>query len=126
MELIPVQSLRGKTLVLTLPKSSELQNNDLLGSGIYELEIDGKEVKSLALNHSRTESYMDTWSTDELESVFAGQKNIKIYNDVLDGQFIEAFRESSIDKPYWKYFIIAALLFLLAEIILSRLPPGRK
>jgi len=121
LELIPVQSLRGKTLILTLPKSSELQNNQLLGSGIYELEINGKAVKSLALNHSRTESYMDVWSPDELEEAFAEQKNVKVYSDVQDGQFIEAFRESSIDKPYWKYFIIAALFFLLAEIAITRL-----
>jgi len=121
LELIPVQTLRGKTLILTLPKSSELQNNQLLGSGIYELEINGKAVKSLALNHSRTESYMDTWSAEELREAFAAQENVKVYDDVQDGQFIEAFRASSIDKPYWKYFVMAALFFLLAEILLGRL-----
>ncbi len=120
LELIPVQNLRGKTLILTLPKSSELQNNQVLGSGIYELEINGKAVKSLALNHSRTESYMDAWLPEELEKAFAEQPNVKVYEDVEEGQFIEAFRESSLDKPYWKIFIIGAIFFLLAEILLAR------
>ena len=120
LEVIPVQHLRGKTLVLTLPKSSELQNNQLLGSGIYELEINGKSVKSVALNHSRTESYMDTWSPDELREAFSAQPNVKIYNDAEDGRFIQAFRDSSLDKPYWKHLVVAALFFLLLEILITR------
>lgn len=119
-ELIPAQSLRGKILRLTLPKSSELQDNQLLSSGIYELEINGKVEKTLALNHSKTESYMDIYTADELREAFDNSKNIKVYDDMKDGSFIQAFRESSMDKAYWKYFIVAALLFLLVEILLSR------
>lgn len=119
-ELIPGQSMRGKTLILTLPKSSELQENQILGSGIYDLEIDGKVSKSLALNHSKTESFMETYTSEELRGFFENQKNVKVYDDVKDGDFIQAFRDSSLDKPYWKYFIIAALIFLLAEILLTR------
>lgn len=120
LELIPSQSMRGKTLVLTLPKSSELQENQFLGSGIYDLVIDGKAEKSLALNHSKTESVLDNYSAEELRNAFSGKENIKIYDDMKDGEFIDAFRESSLAKPYWKYFIIAALCFLLIEILLTR------
>ena len=116
--------MRGKTLILTLPKSSELQDNQLLGSGIYDLEINGKVEKSLALNHSKTESFMDMFTAVELREVFENQPNIKIYDDLSDGSFIQAFRESSMDKPFWKYFIIAALVFLLAEILITRLLKG--
>jgi hypothetical protein len=112
LELIPAQSMRGKTLILTLPKSSELQDNQLLGSGIYDLEINGKTEKSLALNHSKTESFMDMYTAAELREAFENQSNIKIYDDLSDGSFIQAFRESSMDKPFWKYFIIAALVLL--------------
>jgi hypothetical protein len=124
LELIPAQSMRGKTLILTLPKSSELQDNQLLGSGIYDLEINGKTEKSLALNHSKTESFMDMYTAAELREAFENQSNIKIYDDLSDGSFIQAFRESSMDKPFWKYFIIAALVFLLAEILITRLLKG--
>lgn len=124
LELIPAQSMRGKTLILTLPKSSELQDNQLLGSGIYDLEINGKIEKSLALNHSKTESFMDMFTADELKEILGNQKNINIYDDLDDSSFIQAFRASSMDKPFWKYFIIAALVFLLAEILITRLLKG--
>jgi hypothetical protein len=123
LEIIPVQSLRGNTLTLTLPKTADLESNQAMGAGIYSLEINGKAVKTLALNHSRAESRMDTYSPQELEEVFADQKNVKVYEDVEDGEFIDAFRSTGMDKVYWKYFIVAALFFLLAEMLIYRLFP---
>ncbi len=120
LELIPSQSARGKTLVLTLPKSSELQDNQLLSSGLYNVEIDGKVEKVIALNHGREESFMDFYTSDELRRAFAGNKNIQVYEGFRDGDFLDAFRESLLEKSYWKQFIIAALVFLLLEILLTR------
>lgn len=123
LEIIPVQSLRGNTLTLTLPKTADLESNQAMGAGIYTLEINGKPVKTLALNHSRAESRMETYSADELGAFFAGQDNVKVYEDVEDGEFIEAFRSTGMDKAYWKYFIVAALFFLLMEMLIYRLFP---
>ena len=119
-EIIPAQSLRGKMLTLILPKSAELENNQQLSSGIFDLEINGKVEKSIALNHSKEESVMSFYTPEELKEKLGSHKNIRIYDNLNDSDFIQAFRDSSFDKPYWKYFIWAALFFLLAEILISR------
>jgi hypothetical protein len=120
LEIIPVQRLIGKTLNLTLPKSSELAEGQLLGSGFYDLVINGKVEKTLALNHDHLESKLDNYTANDLRDVFDNQVNVEVYDDIFDGSFIEAFRDTSLGKPLWKYFIVAALLFLLIEILLIR------
>ncbi|MBP8155602.1 MAG: BatA domain-containing protein [Leadbetterella sp.] len=120
LEIIPVQRLLGKTLNLTLPKSSELSEGQLFGSGFYDLVINGKVEKTLALNHDHLESKLDTYSSENLRDIFENQKNVEVYDDISDGSFIEAFRDTSLGKPLWKYFVVAALFFLLVEILLIR------
>jgi hypothetical protein len=120
LELIPIQRIVGKTLILELPKSSELADGKLYDSGYFDLVIDGKTVKTIALNHDEQESKLDTYSEGELKDIFENQKNVKIYSDVTDGSFIEAFRDVSQPKPLWKYFIMLALFFLLLEILLVK------
>ena len=120
LEIIPVQRLIGKTLFLTLPKSSELSEGQYFGSGFYDLVINGKVEKTIALNHDHRESKLDAYTSDQLKNIFKNQANVAVYDDIFDGSFIEAFRDTSLGKPLWKYFIIAALLFLLIEILLIR------
>ena len=120
-EIIPVQRLTGKILNLTLPKMSELSEGQLFGSGFYDLVIDGKVEKTLALNHDHKESKMDVYSPEALRGFFKNQSNVEVYDDIFDSSFIEAFRDTSLGKPLWKYFIIAALVFLLCEIALIKL-----
>jgi hypothetical protein len=120
LEIIPVQRLLGKTLNLTLPKSSELSEGQLFGSGFYDLVINGKVEKTLALNHDHLESKLDSYSSENLRDIFENQKNVEVYDDIFDGSFIEAFRDTSLGKPLWKYFVVAALFFLLVEILLIR------
>ena len=121
MEIIPTQRLIGKTLHLTLPKSSELGNKNQFKAGFYDLVINGKVEKTLALNHDNMESRLEIVSADELRKIFENQAKVEVYNNIFDGEFIEAFRDTSLGKPLWKYFLIAALLFLLTEIALVRL-----
>lgn len=120
LEIIPGQSLADQTLTLTLPKSSELQGNEQLSAGIFDLKVNDQVKKSLAVNHSKEESILEFYSVDELKEQLGSLKNIRIYEDLSDGDFIQAFRDTSIDKFYWKYFIIAALVFLLAEVLIYR------
>ncbi len=119
-EIIPAQRLTGKILNLTLPKMSELSEGQLFDSGFYDLVIDGKVEITLALNHDHKESKMDVYSPEALRRFFKNQSNVEVYDDIFDSSFIEAFRDTSLGKPLWKYFIIAALVFLLCEIALIK------
>ncbi len=120
LEIIPVQRMNGKTLILELPKSSELTDGQLYDSGYFDLVIDGKTLKTIALNHDDQESKLNVYSEEELKKIFENQKNVTIYNDVRDGNFVEAFRDTTMAKPLWKYFIITSLLFLFIEILLVK------
>lgn len=123
-EIIPIQRLNGKVLYLELPNSAELSDNQVLKSGYFDLQINGKTEKVIALNHDNEESKMDTYSPEELKNIFAGQKNVTVYDNLLDGDFIDTFRENTAGKSLWKYFLIAALAFLLTEILLIRFFKG--
>lgn len=120
LELIPVQRMNGKTLILELPKSSELTDGQLYDSGYFDLVIDGKTLKTIALNHDDQESKLNVYTEDELKGIFEKQQNVTIYNDVSDESFVDAFRDTTMAKPLWKYFIIASLLFLFVEILLVK------
>ncbi len=120
LEIIPIQRVQGKRLILELPKSSEINSDQIFGSGYYDLVIDGKAIKTLALNHDNKESKMETYTVDELKDIFRDQKNVNIYDNVMDAGFVDSFRDNTMAKPLWKYFIIAALIFLLIEISLIR------
>jgi hypothetical protein len=121
LEIIPIQRVTENELVLELPKSSQLADNQVLESGYYELQLDGKTEKLLALNHDSEESKMDFYQPEELKNLFAGQKNITVFDNLLDGDFVKTFQENNIGTPLWKYCIILALVFLLIEILLIRL-----
>ncbi len=121
VEILPVQRVIGKTLLLELPKSADLADGVSFSSGFYDLVIDGKVEKTLAINHDNQESLMECYTPKELETLFDNQDNVKVYNGIFDGSFIEAFRQTSLSKPLWKYFIMAALAFLCIEILIARL-----
>lgn len=124
LEIIPIQRIVGNELTLELPKSSQLADNQILESGYYELQIDGKTEKLLALNHDSEESKMDFYKPEELKTFFAGQKNITVFDNILDGDFVKTFQENNIGTPLWKYCVIVALIFLLIEILLIRFMKG--
>lgn len=120
IEIIPVQRINDNQLTLELPKATQLSYNQLLESGYYELQLDGKTEKLLALNHDNEESKMEFYTPQELKTFFAGQKNVTVFDNLLDGDFVKTFRENNVGMPLWKYCIMLALAFLLAEILLIR------
>ncbi len=124
IEIIPLQRIVGNTLTLELPKSSQLTDNQVLESGYYELQLDGKTEKLLAFNHDNEESKMDFYTPEELKTFFSGQKNVTIFDNLLDGDFVKTFQENNVGTPLWKYCVMLALAFLLIEILLIRFMKG--
>lgn len=120
MELIPVQNLISNMLTIELPKANQLNDNQILESGYYELLLDGKVQKVLAFNHDHKESMMDFYSVADLKSIFANSKNIQVFDKIDDANFVKTFREQNFGTSLWKYFLIGALLFLAIEILLIR------
>jgi Aerotolerance regulator N-terminal/CARDB len=123
-EFIPVQNLNGKILTIELPKANQLNENQEVESGYYDLVVNNKTMKIVAFNHDNKESMMDFYSVDELKNLFAGQKNIQIFDKIDDDNFVKTFKDQNFGVALWKYFLIAALVFLAIEILLVRLMKG--
>lgn len=120
-EMIPVQNLVGKELTIELPKANQLNENQSIASGYYELVLDGKVERILAFNHDNQESLMEFYSADELKRIFKGNKNVSVFDKIDDADFVSTFKEQNFGTSLWKYFIVLALLFLAIEILLVRL-----
>lgn len=119
-EIIPIQRLTGNRLVLELPKKAEL-SGQALEPGYFSLEANGKSESLLALNLGKAESELEYYSTEELRRQFAGRENITVFKNIEDSDLSEKFEKYSTGTRLWKYFLYAALAFLLAEILLVRL-----
>lgn len=123
-ELIPIQRMIGNKLYIELPKQAELADNQALESGYYEVQLENKTKKLIALNHTSEESAMEFYTADELRTAFGERSNITVFDNLLDGDFVKSFEQNNIGHSLWKYFIYGALFFLLVEIALIRFLKG--
>ncbi len=124
VEILPIQRVRNNNLLLELPSSADLSDNQELESGFYDLQIDGKTQAVLGLNHDSKESRMGNYSPEELRSFFGNRPNVTVFESIQDNDFIDSFAEQNFGKQLWKYFLYAALAFLLIEVLLVRFMKG--
>ena len=117
-EIIPIQRVAGNQLLLEIPKGDEGEG---LSAGYYDLLKGNEAAQIIALNHNHNESKLDYYSPDDLRKVFSGYKNVQIFDKIDDAAFAEEFRQQNLGTSLWKYFLYAALFFLLLEIALIRL-----
>lgn len=123
-ELIPEQRLVGNQLILELPRSNQLSEGQSVDAGYYELVNNDKVEQLLAFNHDNSESMLDYYTPDELRSAFAGKPNVQVFDKIDDSAFAREFEAQNLGTNLWKYFLIAALVFLLIEILLIRFMKG--
>jgi hypothetical protein len=112
-ELIPNQRASGNELIMEMPKNT-------LQPGFYELKLGDDTRSVLAFNLDKKESLLEQLGMDEINSVFTHQESVTIF-DVNDADnFSKEVKKNKFGVPLWKYAIILALLFLLAEVLLIR------
>jgi hypothetical protein len=117
-EIIPVQRITGNQLMLEIPQGD--QTNDELTAGYFELVLDNKTEQIIALNHNHAESKLQYYSPNELRAAFSGKKNVQVFDRIDDDAFATAFQQQNMGTNLWKFFLYAALFFLLVEIALIR------
>ncbi|GGH34111.1 membrane protein [Dyadobacter endophyticus] len=117
-EIIPVQRVAGNQLLLEIPQGD--QASDGLTAGYFELVLDNKTKQIIALNHNHAESKLQYYSPDELRAAFSGKKNVQVFDRIDDEAFSTAFQQQNMGTSLWKFFLYAALFFLLVEIGLIR------
>jgi len=112
-EFVPAQYLGQGELVLDLTEQN-------LESGHYKLKLNDKVEQIIAFNLDKSESIMDFYSNQELKEHFKGANNVSILEAKSSEAFIKDFQESNIQRSLWKYMLMAALAFLMIEILLIR------
>lgn len=115
-EIIPEQRNLGNETVLFF-------NDEISKAGIYNVMHDGAAQDAIAFNFDRRESELVYHTPAELQNDVSGRPKAEHAQLITgDSQDISSQITQTIHgKPLWFYFIIAALVFLLAEIAILRL-----
>ncbi len=111
-EFIPEQKSVGPKTILSI-------NNQIKQAGYYNLYLEqGTTLNKYAFNYDRKESKLDYFSEKELEEKTG--ENAVVIKSNEETNFTELIGERSMGKIYWKWCLIAALIFLLIEILLIK------
>jgi hypothetical protein len=112
-EIIPSQRKIGQLVTLDLPRFT-------LKTGFYNVVSGRDTIDLLAFNADKTESLMEQYSVNDIVTFFGNGDNISIFDASDTGTFSNQIKERYLGTPLWKYAILLALVFLLAEVLLIR------
>lgn len=98
---------------LTLGIKDEIKN-----AGFYDLMNGDEVLNTLAFNYSRKESDLSFFTMDEIEDWVEGKENVKMIEATSRPIKKNKVRD---ERPLWKYFIMAALVFLIGEVLIIKL-----
>jgi hypothetical protein len=115
LTLIPAQRVQGTEVRLDLPAG-------MAEAGFYQVQRRGQALTTLAFNQAKRESELAAYSADELRAlgVAAGTK-VRVLEGGTAGAALAKLRAEQTGQPLWRYFLVLALLCLLAEALLLRL-----
>jgi len=108
------------------PKGSGVMQLDFSGfintAGHYDLLSGSKKLEALAYNYKRDESDPRFYSTVELDSMIISS-GLKQFTTIQTNNqdFKETLQELNNGKQLWRYFLLLALLSILAEALIIRL-----
>jgi hypothetical protein len=116
IDFIPQIRKQGLINYISLGGQEALEN---LTAGTYDV-IDEKKEAILSLNYDRLESGTEMLEQDDIVSSLEneGLTNVS-FSAITDGQ---SLTKIDIHKPfeYWKIFILLALIFFLAEMMVLK------
>jgi hypothetical protein len=113
IEFIPPQTNLGKKIKLEI-------NNEIKQPGYYDI-ISGSEIlKTLAFNYNRKESNLEVFTNKELTDLTSSNPKFAIFNKDQQEGLESLLKQKDSGIILWQYFLIAALVFLLFEILLIK------
>jgi len=105
---IPLQQQQNNKVSLTFDEFPKT-------AGIYEVYLKDKTIKSIAFNDDRSENIQ---SRDETTS-----QNSSILSYDSTAKLLSELKSQGKEKQFWKWFVIFALLFLVAETLILKYIP---
>jgi hypothetical protein len=90
-------------------------------AGHYLVKKEDEIITAIAFNHNRQESDLRYFEANELTErlTAANIENASVIENVTDN-FAEVFEEIQQGKQLWKWSILLALFFILAEVLIAR------
>lgn len=113
-EVIPEQRRRGSQVQLFFhDQIREAQN--------YDLFLGNEQLGALSFNYDRRESLLEAHDRQSLESLFADMQ-IEDVRIVAPGErpLDQVLHEMGMGQQLWRLFLLLALVFILAEILILR------
>ncbi|MDO7853713.1 BatA domain-containing protein [Hymenobacter convexus] len=114
LTLIPAQRVAGSEVHLALPEAMNVP-------GFYQVRQGERLLTTLAFNANKRESELDAYSADDLRQLLgSSHPNVRVVEGGADGAGLAADSAEQTGTPLWRYFLAAALVFLLVEALLVR------
>jgi hypothetical protein len=113
-EVVPAQRRTGGRVIMEIPRFS-------IDPGFYYATVGKDTLGLVAFDLDKRESLLEQWNGDEIKSMLGGGRNISLFNSAAAGSFSNEIKERYLGTPLWKYALVLALFFLLAEVLLIRL-----
>jgi len=110
MEFIPEQRPAGNEMLLYF-------HDQIDKAGLYDVFLDDVKITSLAFNFNRNESDLDYYDADELKSLGGDQLQLI---DAQTKNLTKDISDSFNGTALWRYFVLLALLCIIAEICVLR------
>jgi len=112
-EVVPAQRVVNNEVYLDIPKFS-------IDNGFYSIVSEDDTVGLIAFNIDKAESLLDQFTGNEIKNQMGNGSNISIFEAGSAEAFSDEIKAKYLGKPLWKYAVMLALLFLLAEVLLIR------
>jgi hypothetical protein len=112
-EIIPSQRKTNGQVVMELPK-------DEVSIGFYKITSKKDTLGLIAFDLDKNESLLQSLTPGEIKTYLGGRDNISVLKASSNEVFSTEIKERYLGTPLWKYAVLLALLFLLAEVLLIR------
>ena len=88
--------------------------------GFYNVLYQKDTLGLLAVNLEKKESDLAQYGPDEIRQRFGGGGHVTMFQSNSPESFGNEIKERYLGTPLWKYALLLALLFLLAEVLFIR------
>ncbi|MBP7641968.1 MAG: BatA domain-containing protein [Saprospiraceae bacterium] len=112
-EFIPGQRNLGKKMILDV-------SNQIVEGGLYDAVLNDQKVKTLAFNFDRAESDLSFYSNSELADQIKTNPAMTVISQEQQAGINVAISEKDQGIVLWRWFLWAAIAFLLIEALLIR------
>jgi hypothetical protein len=112
-EVVPAQRRSSDRVLLEIPRFS-------IDPGFYYAMVQKDTIGLVAFDLDKHESLLEQWKGEEVKSLLGGGKNISLFTAASTDSFRNEIKERYLGTPMWRYALVLALLFLLAEVLLIR------